>query len=64
MCSSDLGRPVIIDNRGGAAGTIGSEQLARSLADGYTLLWGTPGTHGIAPRNVDPMVFCKPEFRF
>ncbi|HTE13539.1 MAG TPA: tripartite tricarboxylate transporter substrate binding protein [Burkholderiales bacterium] len=44
-----LGQPVIIDNRGGAAGTIGSEQVARAPADGYTLLWGTPGTHGIAP---------------
>ena len=52
LLSESLGQPVIIDNRGGTAGTIGSEQLARALADGYTLLWGTPGTHGIAPRNV------------
>ena len=42
--AESLGQPVIIDNRGGAAGT-SSEQVARSLADGYTLLWGTPGTH-------------------
>ena len=47
--SENLGQPVIIDNRSGAAGTIGSEQVARAAADGYTLLWGTPGTHGIAP---------------
>ena len=33
----------------GAAGTIGAEYVARASADGYTLLWGTPGTHGIAP---------------
>ena len=44
-----LGQPIIIDNRGGAAGTIGSDYVARAPADGYTLLWGTPGTHGIAP---------------
>ena len=44
-----LGQSVLIDNRGGAAGTIGSEHVARSPADGYTLLWATPGTHGIAP---------------
>ena len=47
--SESLGQSIIIDNRGGAAGTIGSEQVARAPADGYTLLWGTPGTHGIAP---------------
>jgi tripartite-type tricarboxylate transporter receptor subunit TctC len=47
--AENLGQPVIIDNRGGAAGTIGSEHVARAPADGYTLLWGTPGTHGIAP---------------
>lgn len=41
------GQPVIIDNRPGAGGNIGSDLVAKSPADGYTLLMGTVGTHGI-----------------
>ena len=36
--SAGLGQPVIIENRGGAGGVVGSEAVARSAADGYTLL--------------------------
>ena len=42
------GQQVIIDNRGGAGGTIGSGLAARSEPDGYTMLIGLNGTHGIA----------------
>jgi tripartite-type tricarboxylate transporter receptor subunit TctC len=41
------GQQVIIDNRPGAGGNIGSDAVAKSPADGYTLLMGTVGTHGI-----------------
>ena len=42
-----FGQQVIVDNRGGAAGTIGSDLAAKAPADGYTILIGTSSTHAI-----------------
>ena len=42
-----LGQQVVIENKGGAGGTVGTEQVAKSRPDGYTLLFGTAATHGI-----------------
>jgi len=44
-----LGQPIVIDNRAGAAGTVGSAAVARAPADGYTLLWGGTSTLAVAP---------------
>ena len=58
--SERLGQQVIIDNRGGAGGTVGTQLAARANPDGYTLTMGTTSTHVIAPAaysklNYDPI---------
>ena len=47
--SNALGERVIVDNRGGASGTIASVAVARAAPDGYTLLLSSSTTHGTAP---------------
>ena len=47
--SKDIGQQVIVDNKAGAGGTIGSAEAAKATADGYTLLLTTSSTHAISP---------------
>lgn len=47
--SQQLGQPVIVENRSGANGIVGSTAVMKSANDGYTLLFVTVGTHAINP---------------
>jgi tripartite-type tricarboxylate transporter receptor subunit TctC len=44
-----LRQPVVIENRPGAGGVIGSSAVSKAVADGYTLVFGTIASHGILP---------------
>ena len=50
--SDILGKQIVADNRGGAAGQIGTEMVARATPDGYTLLFGFSGPMSIVPHIV------------
>ena len=52
-----FGQTFIVDNRAGAGGNVGADIVAKSPADGYTLLMGTVGTHGINKSLYSKMPF-------
>jgi len=47
--SKTIGQPVVVENRAGAGGSVGSRSVAAAPADGYTLLLGTSSTNGTNP---------------
>ena len=44
--SEQWGQSVVVENKGGASGAIGSDAVAKAAPDGYTLILGTQSTHG------------------
>ena len=58
-----LGQPIVVDNRPGAGGTLGSAEVAKAVPDGHTLLMATSSTHSIAP-HLNPNLPYKPETDF
>jgi tripartite-type tricarboxylate transporter receptor subunit TctC len=58
--SQEIGQPVLIDNRPGAGGNIGIEQVAKSAPDGYTLVLGDPMTSLSANVSLMPNLSFNP----
>ncbi len=55
--TKSLGQPVLVENRAGAAGNIGSNLVAKAKPDGYTLLVGSMSTHAMNPALIPNMPF-------
>ena len=55
--AEQMGQQVVIDNRGGATGRIGTEMVARSPADGYTLLLGSGAPNAVLPAVVPKLPY-------
>jgi len=49
-----LGQPIVVDNKPGGGGTLGADAVAKAPADGYTLLYTTPG-----PQITNPYLMAK-----
>jgi tripartite-type tricarboxylate transporter receptor subunit TctC len=55
--SEAFGQPVIVENKTGGGGNIGADFVAKSAADGYTLIMGSVGTHAVNPYLVKNMPY-------
>ena len=55
--SENWGQPVVVENKPGASGNIGSELVAKAAPDGYTLLLGSVSTHAMNPFLMASMPF-------
>src|SRR5215472_16775539 len=54
---ANLGQPIVVDNRGGAGGVIGTRAGAKAAPDGYTLVMADSGT-----TSIDPSLYAKPGY--
>jgi tripartite-type tricarboxylate transporter receptor subunit TctC len=55
--SKSLGQPIVVENKAGAGGNIGSEACARAVPDGYTICLGTISSHAINPAITPKMPY-------
>jgi len=55
--AKELGQPVVVENRGGAGGTVGTAVAAKATPDGHTLSIGTTSTHAVGPATLPKVAF-------
>ena len=55
--AADLGQQMVVDNKPGAGGTIGTAEAAKAAPDGYTLLLTTSSTHAISPHLMPKLAY-------
>ena len=63
VLQKQFGQAFVVDNKPGAAGTVGADLVAKSMPDGYSLLWGIDTTHTINPHIYKSMPFKEADLK-
>lgn len=63
VLQKQFGQPFVVENKPGAAGNVGADQVAKSAPDGHNLLWGIDTTHTINPHIYKSMPFKESDLK-
>ncbi len=63
VLQKQFGQPFVVENKPGAAGNVGADQVAKSAPDGHSLLWGIDTTHTINPHIYKTMPFKESDLK-
>jgi tripartite-type tricarboxylate transporter receptor subunit TctC len=63
VLQKQFNQPFVVENKPGAAGNVGADQVAKSAADGHSLLWGIDTTHTINPHIYKTMPFKEADLK-
>ncbi|WP_089959723.1 tripartite tricarboxylate transporter substrate binding protein [Limnohabitans sp. 2KL-3] len=63
VLQKQFNQPFTVENKPGAAGNVGADQVAKSSVDGHTLLWGIDTTHTINPHIYKTMAFKEADLK-